>query len=345
MNHNAAMDTFPSRLVLDGIPRIGFDIHLSPFPGSLYAVLEYLHDPQDYDYLMGVTGAAFRRLWNRDDGGNVDIWKLGHTPFRLAFDALGYAWHTLPTDKEGLISAVKASLAGGVPPISFGVFGPPEAGIVTGYDQDGAVLFGWSCFQPDRSHYYEKCDWFETMEKGGPIGWNWIVIDGKKPSPPPNRQVLVTALKWALDLECNSRRAETPDHICGLAAYDAWADGLEVDADFPPDHLNILGIRAMIHGDQCIMVEERRDAARFLRRMKTVVPQAADYLEDAAALYEQVGELVTPLWPWPAETNDIAMQALADPRQRRDLAKYIRTAREKETRAVACLEKALAVIP
>ena len=344
MNTTAALVTYPARLVLDGIPRIGFDIHLSPFPGSLYALLEYLHDPRDYDYLMGVTGAAFRRLWNRDDGGNVDIWKLGMTPFCLAFDALGYAWHTLPTDKEGLFSAVKASLASGVPPISFGVFGPPEAGIVSGYDQNGGVLFGWSCFQPDRSQYYEKSDWYETMQKGGPIGWNWIVIDGKKPAAPPEREVLVTALKWALDLECNSRRPETPDHICGLAAYDGWAGGLEVDEDFPQDHLDILGVRAMIHGDQCIMLEERREAARFLRRMKTVDPQAAKYLEDAAELYEQVGELVTLLWPWPADTHDVAMQALADPRQRRDLAEYIRTAREKETRAVACLEKALAVI-
>jgi hypothetical protein len=67
--------------VLDGVPRIGFDVHMCPFPGSLYACLEYLGDPCDYDYLMGVTGAAFRRFWNRDDGGNIDLSYLGDEPF------------------------------------------------------------------------------------------------------------------------------------------------------------------------------------------------------------------------------------------------------------------------
>jgi hypothetical protein len=72
------------------VPRIGFDVHMCPFPGSLHACLEYLGDPCDYDYLMGVTGAAFRRLWNRDDGGNVDLSYLGDEPFRRAFEALGH---------------------------------------------------------------------------------------------------------------------------------------------------------------------------------------------------------------------------------------------------------------
>ena len=52
------------RCVLEGVPKIGYGVHLCPFPGSLYAVMEYLGDPTEYDYLMGVTGAAFRRLWN-----------------------------------------------------------------------------------------------------------------------------------------------------------------------------------------------------------------------------------------------------------------------------------------
>jgi hypothetical protein len=36
------------------------------------------------DYLMGVTGAAFCRFWNRDGGGNVDLACLGDEPFRRA---------------------------------------------------------------------------------------------------------------------------------------------------------------------------------------------------------------------------------------------------------------------
>ncbi|MBX3000724.1 MAG: hypothetical protein KF893_19540 [Caldilineaceae bacterium] len=70
---------------------MGYDVHLCPFPGSLYACLIYLGDPVDYDYLMSVAGAPFRRLWNRDDGGNIDLSYLGDDPFHRVFDALGYA--------------------------------------------------------------------------------------------------------------------------------------------------------------------------------------------------------------------------------------------------------------
>jgi hypothetical protein len=339
MNNKSISTSYPSRLILDGIPRAGYDVHLSPFPGSLYAVLEYLGDRCDYDYLMGVTGAAFRRLWNRDDGGNVDLSKFGDTPFRLVFDALGYDWHTVPAEMDAMLTAIKESLNRGVPPISFGILGPPEAGIVAGYEQDGTVLYGWSYFQPDRSRYYEKSDWFETMDTSG--GRALVVIGSKKSTTPAEVEVIVASLEWAIDLERTSNRSEIPDHVSGLAAYDAWAGSLEVDSGYPPENSEVMGTRTMIYGDQCVMLEERHEAARFLRRMKAFAPQAAVHLEDAATFYNKVGDLTTPLWPWPIDPNAGAMQALADARTRRELAGYIRTAKEKETQAVVYLEKAL----
>jgi hypothetical protein len=337
-----------SRLVLEGVPRIGEDVdeHLCPFPGALYAYLEYVGDPQDYDYLMGVTGAAFRRFWNRDDGGNIDLSYLGDEPFRRVFDALGYEWRKVPPDKEAMIQAIKASLAQGRPAISFGIIGPPEAGLVTGYAEDGAVLYGWSYFQdwPEfqqkRDTYYEKRDWFETMDKNA--GKGLILVGDRLPSRPAARDVLVASLEWAIDLERTAQRPGRPDHVTGLAAYDAWADALEVDADYPPDEPGTMGLRMMVYGNQCVMLEERHEAARFLRRMKAFAPQAAGYLEDATALYDDVGDRVTPLWPWPIDPSAGAMRALADARTRRELAGHVRAARAKEAEAVEHLERVLA---
>jgi hypothetical protein len=342
MDNDRISTSYPSRLILDGVPRAGFNVHLSPFPGSLYAVLEYLGDRHDYDYLMGVTGAAFRRLWNRDDGGNVDLSFFRDPPFRLVFDALGYEWRMVPADKDAMLAAIKESLSRGIPLISFGIIGPPEAGIVTGYDQDGAVLYGWSYFQPDGNRYYEKSDWFETQAKSAVGGL--IVIGNRKPSTPSQHDVLVTSLEWAIDLECTSNRPEIPSHVSGLSAYDGWADGLDADADFPPDRPDVMEQRAMIHGDQCIMVEERRDAARFLRRIKADAPPAAGNLEDAAALYDEVADLGGKLWPWADGSHQGAMKPLADPSTRRELARHVRAARDKEAPAVVCLQKALAAL-
>ncbi|UCC63873.1 MAG: hypothetical protein JSV36_02095 [Anaerolineae bacterium] len=333
-----------SRVVLDGVPRIGYDIHLCPFPGTLDAYCKYLGDPQDYDYLMGITGAPFRRLWNRDDGGNVGILRYEDEPFRQAFAALGYEWHTVPADaeKETMIAAIKASLAQGRPVISFGIIGPPEPGLVTGYDEDGAVLYGWSYFQEQREHYYETRDWFETMDKSGDV--SLLTIGDRQPTRPSAREVFLASLQWALDLERTAHRPNLPDHLCGLAAYDGWADALEVDADYPADDGGTMGTRIMVYGDQCVMVEERHEAARFLRRMKGIVPQAADHLEAAAALYDQVGDRVTPLWPWSIDPGAGARQALADAHARRELAGHVRAARDREAEAVTHLERALAAL-
>ncbi len=46
-----------------------------------------------------VTGAAFRRFWQRDDGGSVDLMDLAPQPHERAFRALGYARQTVPRAK------------------------------------------------------------------------------------------------------------------------------------------------------------------------------------------------------------------------------------------------------
>jgi hypothetical protein len=339
-------------MVLQGVPRIGYDIHLCPFPGTLYAYCKYVGDPQDYDYLMGITGAAFRRLWNRDDGGNVGILRYEGKPFRQAFTALGYDWRTVSVDagKSEMLAAIQESLEQGRPAISFGIIGPPEPGLVVGCDGDGGPLYGWSYFQDQRERYYEQRDWFEAMDVPSRVGQGsrvgLLIIGDRQLARPTDLEVLVSALQWALDLERTAHRPNLPDHLAGLAAYDGWADALEVDADYPPDDPLTMGTRVMVYGDQCVMVEERHEAARFLRRsarrIEAVAPQATVHLEEAAALYDQVGNRVTPLWPWPIDPGAGAMQALADGRTRRALARHVRTARDKEAKAVDHLEQALA---
>jgi hypothetical protein len=334
-------NTSLERALLEGVPKIGYHIHLCPFPGALYASMHYLGDPCDYDYLMGVTGAAFRRFWHRDDGGNVDLMYLAPEPHRRAFRALGYDYATLPrTDKGAMVAAIRASIARGRPVIAFGIVGPPEAGIVAGYERGGAVLYGYSYFQDSAlPGYYEKADWFETLEPGGAYGL--IVIGDKRPSRPPEREILTETLEWAIDLARRERRAEHPNHVSGLAAYAAWATGLEVDADYPGDDQQTLGTRVMIHGDQTVMLSERRSAATYLRSMVTVAPEAASALHAAAARYDVVAAYEPRIWPWGASMGPEVGQDLADPVHRHAIAAAVRAAGAVEAEAVQLVEQAL----
>ena len=178
-----------SGIILEAVPRVGFDIHMSPFPGSLFAYLTYMKQPADYDMIMGFTGACFRRFWNRDDGGNVDLSYLGDEPFRRIFWALGYEWEKVPAEKDAMIAGIKRSLAQGKPAISFGIIGPPEAGLVVGYEENGKILHGWSYFQHMSEHnqphdgYYTKRDWFETMDRNA--GKGLILVCDEQPRPDP----------------------------------------------------------------------------------------------------------------------------------------------------------------
>jgi hypothetical protein len=125
-----------------------------------------------------------------------------------------------------------------------------------------------------------------------------ILVGDRLSSRPAPRDVLVASLEWALDLECTEKRANRPEHVAGLAAYEAWADALEVDADYPASDAEVLTTRVMVYADQCTMLYERESAARYLRQMASVAPEAADHLDSAAALYDEAASEVGKLWPW-----------------------------------------------
>jgi hypothetical protein len=241
-----------------------------------------------------------------------------------------------------MFEALQESIDRGVPAISFGIIGPPEAGVVAGYDREGEVLYGWSYFQEQREHYYEKSDWFETMDRNA--GKGLIVIGAKQLTRPGEREILASSLRWAIDLERAPQREGVPDHVAGLAAYDAWADSLEVDADYPADDPQVLAWRVMVYGDQLTMLEERHSAARYLRQVASVAPEVTGQLESAAALYDAAADEVGPMWPWGYSMGEDAQQGLADPEARHSFAARVRVAKDAETQAVAQLEQALVAL-
>ena len=349
---------FPERLVLGGVPKIGYKVrhedaavrHTCPFPGSLEAVLKFLGEPCDYDYIMTVAGAPFRRFWNKDDGGNVSLEYLAPECYRRAFWALGYRYTSierLDRDKEKdagklkanraeILAAIQASLAGGRP-----VLGPiagPECGVITGYEKDGDVLVGWSYFRDDKGECVREEDWYNKL-----CGAPFFVFIGDKTTRPTERDVLTSTLRWGIKLartakgedlnfaEAGVRYAVT-DHLSGLAACDAWAAALEVDADYPKDTREVMGTRRMIHTDQACMTHERGSATSFLNRMAEAAPEAAPELRRAAVLFDE------------AHPSGDLHKKLADPAARRALAARVRVLRGKEAAGIEQLEKALGLI-
>ncbi len=297
------------RALLPGAPKVGYGVRLCPFPGSMESALRYIGDPVDYDFINATSGASFRRFWEQDDGGNVDLMYLGEEPIRRLFAALNRDVTIVPGyDRDAMLRAIKESIGRGRPVVAFGIIGPPEAGLVTGYDRGGDVLMGWSYFQEGAAPgYYQQSDWHARANWAGGMGC--VVIGDKKRWPGPSkRETLLATLKWAIDLSRMASRPEVKGHVAGLAAYDAWADALEEDADYPPDNEGVMHTRVMVHGDQCCMLEDRRSAAGFLRAMAKEAPEAKAHLLAAADLYEQAAR--AQLWPRGHDMGEAARAGL-----------------------------------
>jgi len=175
-------------------------------------------------------------------------------------------------------------------------------------------------------------------------GCGLIIIGDKSAAAPSERETLIASLAWAIDLARNARRPLLPDHVSGLAAYDAWADSLEADAHYAAQDAQELRTRAMVHCDQCAMLYERHQAARYLHKMASLAPEAAEALHKAAALYDQAADQEPALWRWPHWMATEALRGIASAENRRSFAQAIRSARAAEAQAVALLEQALSVM-
>jgi len=374
------MTTAPNRLVLEGVPRVSFyeggpacpeDI---PFPSVMRALMEYLSEKDfgcrsrhtlqpgckttcSYSFFIGVSGVASFLSWKPGwEGDNVEIMYMSDdpaAPFDRAFQAAGYEYQIVSVeegrDNEAVFrQRIVESIRQGRPVLAFGPVGPPEAAIVTGYDEGGDVLIGWSFFQNmpefnagvefEPSGQFRKRDWFNY-----PPGFSLIVTGQKKPRPPLS-ETYRQALEWMVQV------ARTPvtfgDRNNGLAAYTAWAERLLRDEDFPNDEVT-LRQRHDVHNNLVSMVAEARwHGSQFLIQASDPDILHFRMTEDllhAAACYAAEHDLMWKLWDLAGGNgNPDAYRHFADPAVRRQMVPIIHQAREKDAQAAEQIMRALA---
>jgi hypothetical protein len=348
-------------------------------PGALQAYLRFVEDTTDYDrlseepgdkwhhvheYLMGTSGHAFRLLWTDDwnFGGNPSFLAIAPNPLapvRRAFDSIGYSCEVLlradfarSWKAQGPISDDEAvyrgkiieSLGKGRPVIGIGVAGPPEPCLLTGYDEGGAVLLGWSGWQDDAEFradvetdaatgYFRKRNWFRDTRG--------IIVVGERAPRRPQLDIYRDTLTWGLGL---MRAKEVQGRHAGQAAYQAWIDGLLQDDVFKGLDEKALKARYDMHWLSAgSLAEARAWGAPFLREIIPLVPEAKADLEAAASCFDAEHDLVWATWEFttPRE-GQTSLQRFADPGVRRRMVPLIRLMKEKDAEAAGHIERALA---
>ena len=380
----------PNRLILDNVPRINFyeggprcpeDI---PLPSVMRALMEYFNEsdfgcqacravqpgckvPCSYAYFMGMTAAgsylSWKKGWQED---NLALSYMDPDPAaadRRAFNAAGYAWEYVEKQENGatleqFTRRIAESLQRGIPVVAYGVVGPPEPCIITGYDESGAVLIGWSFFQNfpefNAGLEFEPCGYFRKR--------NWLpdtkslVIIGDKQTRLPFKTLYHQALEAALHVTRTPIMRPEPDapesyrqRANGLAAYDAWASQLLADQDFPDDE-NILRQRHDVHNAVVGHVAEARwySSLFFIQASDPDILHysMAEDLLHAAACYAAEHNLMWKLWELAGGNGyPQAYQLFADPGVRRQMVPIIHEARRQDEQAALHLQKALSQAP
>lgn len=365
-----------NRLVLPGVARVGRRLGEGrnpdriPFPSCLAACLRYIGDYYpwipvrehsmdcrlDYSYIqtMGVTGMAFGLLWGPGwSPGSAGLMSIADPDEIIdrAFRAAGRSYDTIwstgkPSDGDTLRCTLLESLESGRPVLAFGVVGPPECCIVTGYDYGQDAVIGWSFYQDDprftRDVEYEPNGCFRVR--------NWtsntaglITIGGKmddSAGPFDLAQSALPILNWAL------RVIHTPDahgRKSGLAAYAAWAEQLMHDPDFASSDEQQLRQRYAVHDSAVDIVAECRwTASRFLTLMADAVPELSAPLLVAAEYYRREYSLMLRIWSLVGgRANSEAHIRFADPAVRRRIARIISSARDADARAAGMINRAV----
>ncbi len=379
------------RAVLENVPRVHFyeggkrcpeDIII---PSVVRAILEYLGDEDygckhcpargqackvhcTYAFLVGVSGAAAFLSWKEGwHGDNVALFYMDADPGAVQdhiFAAIGYA-HEAVMKEEGrdneavFRQRIIESIDRGVPALAYGVIGPPEPSIITGYDEGGDVLIGWNFFQnfPDfnagvefeDSGSFRKHDWFNHTE-------NLLIIGEKLPTKPSLPEVSRDALRWLIKVARTPMVRPEPDapewyqnRHNGLAAYDAWANHLLRDAEWPADDEATLRAHHQVHNDVIGTVAEARwYGSVFLAEIAEHFVAWSNHLGTtehvlhAAACYAAEHDLMWTLWDLAGGIdNPEAFRAMADPAKRRAMADIVRRAQAEDVKAVDHFEQAL----
>jgi hypothetical protein len=239
--------------------------------------------------------------------------------------------------------------------LAYGVIGPPEMSIITGYDEGGDVLIGWSFFQNmpefnagvefEPAGYFRKRDWYANT-------WG-IVLVGERRDRPPKETRYGQALEWALTVMRTPSMYEPKlngeawkDRHNGHAAYEAWARHLLKDEEFVHSDDAALRQRFGVHDDAVgVVAEGRWYASLFLSQAALALPHCASKLLEAASHFAREHELMWQAWDQVGGIGrgEKQMRAFAKPEVRRRIVPIIHEARDLDLAAALCIEQALAM--
>lgn len=335
------------KVYIEEVRKVSWDTgEMCEFASSFVSALNNIGESIPYYKVLGSSGVAFRFTINPGewDFGNYSIRNISpeqYEPVRRAFSSAGYAYKLIECNRYQEDAAnIIDSIERGIPVLAFGVVGPSDTCIITGYDDGGEVLLGWSTYQDipddhpyphDSTGYFRKSGWHDATS-------GYILI-GEKMDVPEPRKVYLETLKWAVSL---MRMPKMGNKITGLDGLRLWAEEMTQERYFPPEDNDVLGQRYVSAAINMTMLRDHCLAKPFLQQVIDEVPDFQPELSQAIDCYNQVIQLRNSMDLLIADNfAEAAMKAIADPEIRRAYADQILKIRDAEEQAAQRIEHLL----
>ena len=281
----------------------------------------------EYDWVMGASGAAFTTTidpatWDPLAAAPLDDATLarGASAVGMKPDIVGPPFDD---DMRALVfDRVAESVDAKAAPLVKGIAGPPEYGLIVGYDEEGPTFLARTFF--DKTDKPAKVSWsaFADAEHG-------LVAFLDRGAAADRERVARDAVKHA------AASAPASD-----AALSTWLEGLRDDARWS-DTKHAGAAAFGDHAMRVILADKRRAAARFLRSVRAIFSGSpgADLLR-AAESYGYVADACAKIGVGPFD-GSIAMRFL-DIGHRRAWAKQLEAIAAHEREAHAAFSAASA---
>ncbi|HEY6958471.1 MAG TPA: hypothetical protein VI814_06595 [Candidatus Limnocylindria bacterium] len=262
----------------------------------------------EYDWVMGVSSAAFATTIDPETWDPLAAAPLDDETLARGARAGGAKPDVVgpPFDdemKELVLDRVAEAIDAKQPPLVKGIAGPPEYGLIVGYDDTGPSFLARTFF--DRTDKPTKVDWsaFEDAEHG-------LVAFLDRIGGLDRAQLARDGVRGAV-ASAGATRDALASWLAGLRDDARWSDTKHAGAAAFADH-------AM----RTIHVDKRRAAARFLRGARALFPNApgADLLR-AAESYGYSADAAAKIGAGPFDAS-VAMRFL-DAGHRRAWAKQL----------------------
>lgn len=223
----------------------------------------------EYEWVMGVSGAAFTTTidaatWDPLAAAPLDDATLSRGAIAAGMrpDVVGPPFDD---DMKALVlDRVAETIDAKVPALVRGIAGPPEYGLIIGYDEEGPSFVARTYF--DKTDKPTKVDWsaFSDSDHG-------LVAFLDRGTAPDRAKVAHEALRHAVRSRKETERA-----------LQTWLDGVRDDARWSDTKHAGSGAFAD-HAMRTIHVDKRRAAGKFLRSVRAMFPTApgADLLRAA----------------------------------------------------------------